>query len=548
MNVKRRPIELLGSITEDTDWYSVVISRIDDWNISPHYILNKVYLEGDDGQFEETNTTGIYKSCYATEKMFEEGIYKHPTHNLSTTLQVYNEMTLEQKEIVDSVKSIANNFPSAFFWHDGKSDDGCQFIGLHIHMLIASREQLSQVYNYRNMTTRLKRHGLDVKSQRVRNIDALTRHLLQPPRTLLGCNNMQLCGLITRIVDMNGAGDMGAVDLDINFNEDEEPIVDKSTVETGGAIKWMESRLNLRQQKDRLEKQSNQQLPCAGNYIEHLGSLDSNSAKSELERKNLAGNFENIVKGRNPTDIKVVKQSKTASKVDIIKDFVRKYGMKTVSDLLVAIMDTGSLQELETFRTLRLGPNFQMVFTQALQELEIESQQKGETFIDVFAERCPLMDNCMTIHRTAITFTDWCREQNIITGEFLLEMYSMLDCVYPKKNCLMLQGASNAGKTYWTDPLMSVPDMVGQTIPSQDFTFQNCVSKQIINIPELTFSKMEQVEEAKKIFEGLPTCVNVKNKEPARLGRTPVILTCNQVPWKQFDQESRPLQNRMFVH
>ena len=135
--------------------------------------------------------------------------------------------------------------------------------------------------------------------------------------------------------------------------------------------------------------------------------------------------------------------------------------MKTVSDLLVAILDTGSLQELETFRTLRLDPNFQMIFTQALQELEIESQQKDETFIDILAARCPLVNNCMTIHKTAITFTDWCREQNIITGEFLLEMYSVLDCVYPKKNSFMLQGASNAGKTFWTDPLMSVPDMVG---------------------------------------------------------------------------------------
>ena len=111
----------------------------------------------------------------------------------------------------------------------------------------------------------------------------------------------------------------------------------------------------------------------------------------------------------------------------------------------------------------------------------------------------------------------------------------------------MMQGASNAGKTFWTDPL-SVVDMVGQTIPSQDFCFQNCINKQIINIPELTFSKMEQVEEAKKIFEGLPTCINIKNKEPVRLGRTPVILTCNQAPWVQFEKESRTLQNRMFVH
>ena len=118
----------------------------------------------------------------------------------------------------------------------------------------------------------------------------------------------------------------------------------------------------------------------------------------------------------------------------------------------------------------------------------------------------------MSVYKTACLYSEWCREQNIITGEFLLELYSILDRVYPKKNCLMLQDASNAGKTYWTDPLMSVPDMVGQTIPSQDFTFQNCISKQIINIPELTFSKMEQVEEAKKIFEGLPTCVNIKNQ------------------------------------
>ena len=150
------------------------------------------------------------------------------------------------------------------------------------------------MYNYRNLTTRLKRHGVDVKSQRVRNIDALTRHLMQPPRTLLGCNNMQLRGLITRIMNMNGAGDTGAVDIDIDFNKEEEPIVDKSAVETTGAIKWMESRPNVRQQKDRLERQSSRPLPCPGTYIEHLGSLDSNSAKAELERKNIAGNFENM--------------------------------------------------------------------------------------------------------------------------------------------------------------------------------------------------------------------------------------------------------------
>ena len=91
-------------------------------------------------------------------------------------------------------------------------------------------------------------------------------------------------------------------------------------------------------------------------------------------------------------------------------------------------------------------------------------------------------------------------------------------------------------------------DVVGQTIQSADFAFQNYVAKEINQIPELKFTKPEQVEEAKKIFEGLTTMVNVKNKEPARLERTPVILTCNQVPWTGFENERFPLENRMFSH
>ena len=324
-------------------------------------------------------------------------------------------------------------------------------------------------------------------------------------------------------------------------------MIDQTQVKTAGAVRWMERCLNMRQRQDRLERQSKQGVTASG-YIERLGKMDKNDAKMELENKCLTGRFEDIVKGVSDRDIKIMKPCKTANKVDVVKDFIRKYNQKTVTDLLVAIMDTGSLEELETFRTLRLGPQFQLVFAQAVQELEIESQQKGETFIDLFAERCPLQEGCMNVFTTACLYTEWCREQNLITGEFLLELYSILDRVYPKKNCFMLQGASNAGKTFWTDPLMAVSDMVGQTIPSQDFCFQNCVAKQIINIPELTFSKMDQVEEAKKIFEGLPTCINIKNKEPVRLNRTPVILTCNQVPWAQFEKESRTLQNRMFCH
>lgn len=81
---------------------------------------------------------------------------------------------------------------------------------------------------------------------------------------------------------------------------------------------------------------------------------------------------------------------------------------------------------------------------------------------------------------------------------------------------------------------------------SQDFAFMKCVGKDVIQIPELTLSKNEQVEELKKVFEGINTTVNVKNKEPRVLERTPVLLTCNQVPWRFFSEEQEPIENRIF--
>ena len=91
-------------------------------------------------------------------------------------------------------------------------------------------------------------------------------------------------------------------------------------------------------------------------------------------------------------------------------------------------------------------------------------------------------------------------------------------------------------------------DEIGQTIQSSDFAFQNCVGQEVIQIRELKFTKPEQIEEANKIFEGLSTMVNIKHKEPARLERTPVILTCNQGPWTGFENERFTLENRKFKH
>ena len=260
--------------------------------------------------------------------------------------------------------------------------------------------------------------------------------------------------------------------------------------------------------------------------------------------------FQAVLNGNKPERSKpIIQTSKTATKVDMIKEMVERYGQRSIDDLLKAIMRTGDKQELEAFRTLKLGPNFQQIFCQAISEIDISRKLVGHTFVDTLMNEAEPAKDCMETTETAILFVRWCREQNINPGDFLLKLYSVLDKTFPKLNCFTLHGRSNAGKTFWLSPLtQALPDVVGQTIQSQDVAYQSCTDKQVIEIPELTLTKPEQVEETKKIFEGIPTMVNIKNKEPKKLERTPVLLSCNTLPWNNFLNEQKALRNRMFIY
>ena len=246
--------------------------------------------------------------------------------------------------------------------------------------------------------------------------------------------------------------------------------------------------------------------------------------------------FDSILTGNKPKRQKpIIQTSKTATKVDMIKTFIDRYNQRSKDDLLKAIMKSGDKTELEAFRTLKLGPNFVQIFSQAISEIDISRKLVGHTFVDSLLSDCEPKKDTTETTETAILFVRWCREQGINPGDFLLKLYSVLDKTFPKLNCFTMHGRSNAGKTFWLSPItQALPDIVGQTIQSQDFAFQGCADKQLIEIPELTLTKPEQVEETKKIFEGIPTMINVENKEPKKLDRTPVLLSCNTLPWAIF--------------
>ena len=108
-------------------------------------------------------------------------------------------------------------------------------------------------------------------------------------------------------------------------------------------------------------------------------------------------------------------------------------------------MKTGDKTELEAFRTLKLGPNFMQIFSQAISEIDLSRKLVGHTFIDTLISEAEPQKDSMDTTETAILFVRWCHEQGINPGDFLLKLYSVLDKTFPKLNCFTIHGISGRG-------------------------------------------------------------------------------------------------------
>ena len=152
------------------------------------------------------------------------------------------------------------------------------------------------------------------------------------------------------------------------------------------------------------------------------------------------------------------------------------------------------------------------------------------------------------VEETALTFKEWCGEQDINPVELLKELWKVCYQWHPKRNTIHLQGASNAGKTYWLHSMIPEKSVIGEMITSQDFAFQECTNKRLILINELTLSTPEHAELHKQILEGQPVMVNVKNKPASLMERKPVLCSSNQPIWTHLSNERTTFMNRCYPH
>lgn len=133
---------------------------------------------------------------------------------------------------------------------------------------------------------------------------------------------------------------------------------------------------------------------------------------------------------------------------------MRKYNRTQEDELLKEVMKGEDPQDLVNFRVLFMGPYIRTIQAQAISEMRIENDIKGYTYIDKFIDECPSPVDTLSVEETAQLHLDWCADQGIDCRDFLVKLYCVLVKSYAKLNCFMLQGQSNAGKTYWTLPVL----------------------------------------------------------------------------------------------
>lgn len=81
MNARKRPIEIAEEVVAQDNWYSVVISNLDN-KVEVQDIQNKIYteVEGSEEGFQQTKSGG-YISKYAEIEQYKEGISLYTTHS-----------------------------------------------------------------------------------------------------------------------------------------------------------------------------------------------------------------------------------------------------------------------------------------------------------------------------------------------------------------------------------------------------------------------------------------------------------------------------------
>ena len=151
-------------------------------------------------------------------------------------------------------------------------------------------------------------------------------------------------------------------------------------------------------------------------------------------------------------------------------------------------------------------------------------------------------------------------ENRVELPDFLTSLFLILNKTLFKKNTIVFIGASDSGKTYFAEVLLSPFEHyeigwfnLPPTRNVNQFWMEGLLGADIYRAEEVFVANEESIQDLKKLFEGNPALEAAqKYKSPVCVPRRPVIVTMNGESendlTKGISKERKTMNNRAFIY
>lgn len=391
--------------------------------------------------------------------------------------------------------------------------------------------------------------GLKVTVQDVKNERGLCAHLHRKPRICLGVKGLGIAKYVVQgwkcLQEDVSNGEISEEDIEVDSVEP----TDGNYVADGGDP-WAQIGFQIP-----LQEQKKVNTDAVPNLLEMWGTTDESPQKTgqgeipqcpgaPLKRKrtiDLEDDENNYAKSSKE------KMTATAWRIRKLAHMFDKYSVKDTLTLLQKCKENDKDYE---FAYLCFSAGNQKMLEEKAALLN-STNDEAKSLIDLFIEtslETPLSpEGYMDIQTTKQTFFEWCVEQSVDSIEFMLQYYLVLTGNAGKKNAVILQGESNAGKTVWLDAMIYMKDLVGFATKSENFAFQGLPGSRICRCDEIQLTPTN-VDDWKRLLSGEEFEVQIKCQGNKKVSKLPIFGSCNNAITSFLTaQDKRAVENRMLL-
>lgn len=413
----------------------------------------------------------------------------------------------------------------------------------HWHLLFIPDMVLSNDSAWRSVRTSAKQIGVGIVLQNVNNAVALCAHLHREPRMFFGVRDLAMAEYVVKgykdYVNKKQTISCADIEEDLTCEEDIPSTSDESV--------WDSLGFKVQKQKEVRTNTQNVNLLEMFDVYPTVTEYQPDAPIEIPTRKRNA-----VDAGISEDNWDATRQRKmtfTAKRIKDIAELFKEYNCKDLLTLLQLTKD--NKEHYDQAYSAFTASNQKNIEDKAAQLAVID--EEGTPLVQLFIDAAiptvlSTKGGVLTVDQTRDLFMDWCKEQGIVEGEFLIEYYQVLSGISGKKNGFILQGQSNAGKTLWLDAMLYMKDLVGYVTKSENFAFQSLPGSRLARCDEVQLTATN-VDDWKRLLSGEEFTVGVKNQGDKKISKLPVFGSCNNT-FVQFitAQDAQAIMNRVFIY